>query len=96
MSRFRNLKTGVVVSVADNKDSRFASGWESYNGESVEATGYQDMKIADLKAELERRNAERDEDGQIQVEGTGKNGAVLGKDIAAALEADDAASDDDA
>ena len=28
MSRFRNLKTGVVVSVADDKDGRFASGWE--------------------------------------------------------------------
>ena len=28
MSTFRNLKTGVVVSVADEKDGRFASGWE--------------------------------------------------------------------
>jgi hypothetical protein len=28
MSTFRNLETGVVVSVADDKDSRFASGWE--------------------------------------------------------------------
>lgn len=27
MGRFRNLKTGVVVSVADDKDERFASGW---------------------------------------------------------------------
>ena len=29
MGRFRNLGTGVVVSVADEKDERFASGWES-------------------------------------------------------------------
>lgn len=28
MSRFRNEQTGVVVSVDDSKDERFASGWE--------------------------------------------------------------------
>lgn len=28
MSRFRNLETGVVVSVDDAKDERFASGYE--------------------------------------------------------------------
>ena len=28
MSRFRNLKTGVVVSVDDSKDARFAAGFE--------------------------------------------------------------------
>ncbi len=28
MGRFRNVATGVVVSVADEKDDRFASGFE--------------------------------------------------------------------
>jgi len=27
MSRFQNLETGVVVSVADHKDHRFSAGW---------------------------------------------------------------------
>lgn len=101
MGRFVNSETGVVVSVADDKDSRFAGPlWQTEDeaaaAAEAAADGYASMKVADLKAELERRNADRDEDAQITVEGTGKNGAVLGKDIAAALEADDAASDDDA
>ena len=28
MSRFRNSRTGVVVSVADSKDDRFGAEWE--------------------------------------------------------------------
>jgi hypothetical protein len=28
MSKFRNLTTQVVVSVADDKDDRFSDGWE--------------------------------------------------------------------
>lgn len=28
MSRFRNRSTGVVVSVADDKDDRFGEAWE--------------------------------------------------------------------
>lgn len=28
MSRFQNLETGIVVSVADEKDDRFTSGWK--------------------------------------------------------------------
>lgn len=27
MSKFRNESTGIVVSVADEKDSRFGDGW---------------------------------------------------------------------
>jgi hypothetical protein len=27
MSRFENDQTGVIVTVADSKDERFASGW---------------------------------------------------------------------
>jgi hypothetical protein len=29
MSRFTHLESGVTVSVADEKDHRFADGWES-------------------------------------------------------------------
>lgn len=28
MSRFRNIATDVIVSVADEKDGRFTDGWE--------------------------------------------------------------------
>lgn len=28
MSKFENLKTGVVISVDDSKDERFVSGWK--------------------------------------------------------------------
>ena len=34
MGRFRNLETGVVVSVDDSKDERFTSGWEPAESES--------------------------------------------------------------
>lgn len=37
MGRFRNLETGVVVSVDDSKDERFASGWEPAADESNKA-----------------------------------------------------------
>ena len=30
MSKFINPNTGVVVSVDDSKDERFAAGWEPY------------------------------------------------------------------
>lgn len=44
-----------------------------------------------LAAEVERRNADRDEEDQIEVEGTGRDGNVLKDDLVAALEADDEA-----
>jgi hypothetical protein len=28
MSRFRNVKTGTIVSVDDSKDARFKTGWK--------------------------------------------------------------------
>lgn len=37
MGRFRNIETGVVVSVADEKDERFVSGWEPADGASKKA-----------------------------------------------------------
>lgn len=47
---------------------------------------YSKWKKPDLEAEVERRNEGRDEDDLIEVEGKG-----LAADLAAALEADDAA-----
>ncbi len=37
MGRFRNLDTGVVVSVADEKDARFTTGWESVGADEKKA-----------------------------------------------------------
>ena len=37
MGRFRNLKTGVVVSVDDSKDERFAEGFEPADSEPKKA-----------------------------------------------------------
>lgn len=37
MSKFRNLKTGVVVSVDDSKDDRFKSGFEPADSTSTKA-----------------------------------------------------------
>lgn len=36
MSRFRNLTTGIVVSVSDEKDTRFGSDWVSADAPVVE------------------------------------------------------------
>ena len=50
MSKFENLTTKIVVSVADSKDERFASGWKPYTGEPDELDNLADWKVADLKA----------------------------------------------
>ena len=38
MGRFRNTVTGVVVSVADEKDGRFTDGWESADAPAPKKT----------------------------------------------------------
>lgn len=57
---------------------------------------YADRRVADLEAEIDRRNADRDPEGDsyIRPEGSGRNGAVVKDDLVAALEADDAAQAD--
>ncbi|MEV1331130.1 hypothetical protein AB0J20_16310 [Micromonospora costi] len=84
MGRFVNSKTGVVVSVADDKDERFASPlWRAYDGYAPGgAGGYAGMKVADLRAEIERRNEGREEADVLSVEGRKA-------DLVAVLEADD-------
>lgn len=39
MSSFRNEATGVVVSVADEKDGRFTDGWVSADAEPKRSPG---------------------------------------------------------
>lgn len=86
MGRFVNSKTGVVVSVDDSKDDRFAApGWRVYDGSGSASTGgYSSMKVADLRAEIERRNEGREEADLLSVEGKKA-------DLVSVLEADDAA-----
>ena len=46
MSRFENVKTGVVVSVDDSKDDRYASGWKP-----VDTKAPSSKKASDKKSE---------------------------------------------
>lgn len=57
-------------------------------GEPSNEKGYADMKAADLKAEIEKRNADREDDAKLSTKG---NKATL----VAALEADDSSDEDD-
>nr|DAL17871.1 MAG TPA_asm: HeH/LEM domain [Caudoviricetes sp.] len=50
MSSFIQNGTGIVVSVADEKDDRFASGWKPYDDESAEGSDSIDnLKVHELK-----------------------------------------------
>ncbi len=55
MSRFIQDGTGVVVSVADEKDGRFASGWKPFDDEAGNRSETPDKswKVAELKAHAE-------------------------------------------
>jgi len=80
MARYRNSNTGALVSVRDDKV--LGAEWERPDAEP--ARGYSDQKVADLQAEIARRNADRDEVGQLSTEGKKA-------DLIATLEADDTA-----
>lgn len=84
MARFQNIKTHVIVSVADEKAHRFDSpDWSPLGAPAASASGYGGQKVAELRAEIDRRNEDRDEDAKLSTEG---NKAAL----IATLEADDA------
>lgn len=88
MGRFRQVQTGVVFSVSDDKDGRYGGElYELYDGDGSESesAGYGSMKVTDLRAEIGKRNEGREEADQVSAEG---NKAAL----VAALEADDAAN----
>lgn len=50
MSRFENIQTGVVISVDDSKDDRFASGWKTPGEDAKSETPDKTWKVAELKA----------------------------------------------
>lgn len=63
--------------------------WDGDEADSPE--GYQALDKGALEAEVEKRNADRDDDAKIEVAGSGANGNVVKADLIAALEADDEA-----
>ena len=61
MGRFIQNGTGIVVSVADSKDDRFASGWKPYDGTDSAPTSEtpdKSWKVADLKAYADEKNVD--------------------------------------
>ena len=69
----------------DGDDAAEPSGGDGADGDGP--VDYSKMRVEDLQKEIDRRNADRSEDGQIEVGGKGNK-----PDLVAALEADDAAS----
>lgn len=67
------------ATIGANDDSSEAISEKDYEGASKSA----------LFAEVKRRNESRDEDDQIEVEGSGANGSILKDDLILALEEDD-------
>lgn len=81
MGRFVNTATGVTFSVDDSKDHRYTAGGFENPGKAT-AEGYGSQKVAELKAEIARRNEGRDEADHL--DGSGNKA-----DLVALLEADD-------
>lgn len=71
---------GVTVQTSERIAERLGGRFEPAG---PAAEGYEAMKVADLKAEIERRNEGRDEAGRVSAEGRKP-------DLVAALKADDA------
>lgn len=82
MRRLRNTQTDVIVNVDDATAATLGRDWRPVDAKAA-PSGYAAMKVSDLKAEIERRNTDRDEADQLPVDG--KKPALV-----AALEADDA------
>jgi len=81
MTRYKNVNSGAIVSVRDDKV--LDSSWEQFDGAEAETpSGYEAMKAADLKAEIEKRNEGRD--GAAKLSTQGNKAALI-----AALTADD-------
>jgi len=66
--------------VREDKVALLGSNWTS--GDAPKAEGYAAMKVDELKAEIESRNEDRDEDDLLSMEGKKA-------DLVAKLEADD-------
>lgn len=79
---------GVRVSVDDSKvDRLLASGSYARESDGASKSPYASMKVDELKAEIDSRNQGRDEADRLSAEGKKA-------DLVAALDADDASSDD--
>lgn len=85
MARLRNKTTGVIVNVSEETAEHLGDAWAP--ADQPEPTGYADLKVTDLKAEIARRNEGRDEDARIPDDGKKA-------ELVAALEADDEAAFD--
>lgn len=72
---------GVVVTTSEENAGR-VSGFEPLDETATEESGYEAMKVADLQAEIDRRNEGREEADLIPSDGKKA-------DLIAALEADD-------
>lgn len=77
----------VLVDVA-SADGLVGHGFRLAEQQSGKAEGYNALKVADLKAEIERRNEGREGDAVLSTEGKKA-------ELVAVLEADDAAHADD-
>ena len=80
MARYTHRVSGARVEVRDDKV--MDTSWELVDDAANGADGYSAMKVADLKAEIERRNEGRDEADRLPDDGRKA-------DLIAALEADD-------
>lgn len=83
MARLRNLNSGAVVNVADDRVSRLGAEWVDVEPDTGTGSGYESQKVDDLKAEIDSRNEGRDEADRIVPDGAKK------ADLIASLEADD-------
>ncbi|HET8627740.1 MAG TPA: SAP domain-containing protein [Thermomicrobiales bacterium] len=79
MTRYRNKVSGSIVRVDDATAATLGTEYVKYDGQTG---GYADMKVADLRAEIERRNEGRDEADRLPDDGRKA-------DLIAVLEADD-------
>lgn len=80
MARYTHKVSGARVEVRDDKV--MDSSWELVDDAANGVDGYSAMKVADLKAEIERRNEGRDEADRLPDDGRKA-------DLIAVLEADD-------
>lgn len=90
LTRYRNKVTGSIVRVDDATAKTLGAEYQQAEGRTppgASTTGYAAMKVADLQAEVERRNEGRDEADRLSPEGKKA-------DLVAVLEADDAAARD--
>jgi hypothetical protein len=78
--RFRHNVTGVVVTV---RDGFIPDGFSPEKAAPKDDGGYSSLKVADLTAEIAKRNEGREESDRIQ------SGSGTKADLIAALEADD-------